>query len=110
PISRHGRRINDRRTRLHVRQSRTRQQEHAEKVGPESTLELLRIDFFELLAHMLFGSIVHKNIQTAKCVDSLVDDLVAMRLLANVASLQLAASTLLHDQAARFYRICVLMV
>lgn len=59
-----------------MRQSKLRHRKHLDDVTPERALDVIQVDFREILLHHLLARVVHEDINSAELVNVLLDDLV----------------------------------
>src|SRR5690606_28696491 len=83
------------------------QEEMAEYVGAERALDLRRLYGGEIRIVMLFGGVVHQDIQRAELFDHVLNRPVAKGLVGNVALDQKMVAAFCRDQSCGFGRVGV---
>lgn len=66
-------------------------------------------EFCDTVDHVLVGCIIHKNVDGAHLLKSLVDELLAVLLLPNVGGEQIAFPSMLFDELLGLLGICLLL-
>jgi hypothetical protein len=100
--------VNDRASRLEMRNRRLAQVKHGVNVGLKSVFEFLAREMLYVVLCPLMRGIIDQDIQTAKFSDALVDQSNAMPLFANIAGNGDAATPLLLHHVRRFLSILML--
>src|SRR5688572_12531747 len=103
------RRIHDRIALAQMAHCGLGQIEHRKDVRSERTLELLGRDVRDLLLGMLFGRVVHEDVEATETLYDTSDRALAERLLADVPRDKQAPATLLFDETLRLLRVIVLV-
>jgi hypothetical protein len=81
----------------HVRQGELGHGKHLQDVAAERALDIVEVDLGEVLAHHLLGRVVNQDVDGAERVDMLLDGLLALGVVHQVAGDQQALVALLLD-------------